>query len=64
MAQLADGALEAGAYPTHYLDESGEVVKGCDSFYRSENFWGTWSIIGRIPFVADGIAGKRSKDKA
>lgn len=64
IVQLADGALVAGVYPTHYLDKNGEVMKGCVSFYRSDDMGKTWNIVGKIPFVADGIADKRSKDKA
>jgi len=64
IAQLDDGALVAGVYPTHYLDQSGKVMKGCVSFYRSEDFGKTWNFVGKIPFVADGIADKRSKDRA
>lgn len=64
IAQLSDGALVAGVYPTHYLEKNGEVIKGSVSFYRSDDMGKTWNIVGKIPFVADGIADKRSKDKA
>lgn len=64
MAQLADGSLVAGVYPTHYVDDKGKVSKGNVSFYRSDDLGKNWYYIGRIPFVADGIADKRSSDNA
>ena len=64
IAQLEDGSLVAGVYPTHYLDSKGEVSKGNVSFYRSEDLGRNWNYVGKIPFIADGIADKRSTDYA
>ncbi len=64
IAQLFDGSLVAGVYPTHYIDNKGNISKGNVSFYRSLNLGKTWDYVGRISFVADGIADKRSSDNA
>lgn len=37
IAQLFDGSLVAGVYPTHYIDNKGNISKGNVSFYRSLN---------------------------
>lgn len=57
--QQNDGALVAGVYPTYYLDSNGKVLPGSVSFYKSIDKGQTWDILGKIPFVNDGIANKR-----
>ena len=57
--QLADGSLVAGVYPTIYRNENGEVMPGGVSFYRSLDKGYSWEVIGKIPFVNDGIAEQR-----
>ena len=64
IAQLPDGSLVAGVYPTHYQENNGKISKGNVSFYRSKDLGKTWNYVGRIPFMADGIADKRSPDFA
>ena len=56
--QQSDGALVAGVYPTYYLDSNGKVMPGSVSFYKSNDKGQSWDILGKIPFVNDGIADK------
>lgn len=47
--QLNDLSLVAGVYPCDYVLESGELLKGGVSFYRSTDEGKSWSVIGKIP---------------
>ena len=54
--QLSNGSLVAGVYPTYYRDSLGQVLPSGVSFYQSFDFGCSWEVIGKIPFVHDGIA--------
>ena len=54
--QLSDESLVAGVYPNHYLDQAGNLLPSSVSFYHSKDEGNSWTNIGRIPFVKDGIA--------
>lgn len=56
MKQLANKALIAGVYPANYLDSLGNVLTGGISFYQSNDLGQSWKVIGKIPFVNDGLA--------
>mgnify|MGYP002623874312 CR=1 FL=1 len=56
--QLADESLVAGVYPTYYKDNQGAITSGV-SFYQSFDNGLTWDVIGKVPFVKDGIADVR-----
>ena len=60
--ELQEGVLVAGVYPAVYLDKSGKPTQGGISFYQSNDKGRSWKIIGKIPFVYDGIA-ERFGDK-
>lgn len=57
--QLSDGSLVAGVYPTFYMNDNGNVQPGGVSFYQSFDMGHNWTVIGKIPFIKDGIADKR-----
>ncbi len=57
--QLADESIVAGMYPAYYLDSLGNVSSGGVSFYQSFDAGHSWEVIGKIPFVKDGIANRR-----
>ena len=54
--QLADGTLVAGVYPATYLDNSGQIMSGCVSFYYSKDKGKTWEITGKISPVMNDLA--------
>ena len=54
--QISDNSLVAGVYPTYYLNNQGGITEGGVSFYSSADYGGTWNLLGKIPFVKDGIA--------
>lgn len=57
--QLADSSLVAGVYPTFYKSEQGTLIKGGISFYTSNDYGKSWSIIGKIPYMPDDIVKQR-----
>ena len=54
--ELSDGTLLAGMYPCDYLENDGNVLNNCVSFYESKDEGDSWKLVGRIPFLKDGIA--------
>lgn len=56
--ELPGDVLVAGVYPAVYLNNSGMPTQSGVSFYQSEDRGRSWQIIGKIPFVFDGIAEK------
>ena len=54
--QLANQSLVAGVYPTIYLDSLGNLLPSAVTFYSSEDNLGFWKVLGKIPFLNDGIA--------
>jgi len=57
--ELADKSLIAGIYPALYQDSLGKVMPGGVSFYKSDDVGSSWHVIGKIPFIFDGIANIR-----
>lgn len=61
--QLADYSLVAGVYPGAYLDKKTNDVRSGISFYRSNDNGMTWTILGRICYIPDGIANTRGENE-
>ena len=57
--QLADSSLVAGIYPSYYIDDRGEFVKGGISFYSSNDNGHSWIIKGKIAYTPDAVVKKR-----
>ncbi len=61
MAELSDGALIAGIYPSCYQNPDNETPKSDITFYRSNNGGYHWNAIGRIPFRIEKLKDKNRK---
>ncbi len=54
--KLEDNSLVAGIYPTFYMNNKGDINDVGVSFYRSQDNGRSWGVLGKIPFIRDGIA--------
>ena len=59
MAELADGSLIAGIYPSCYQNSYNETPKSDISFYKSNDKGYHWKAIGRIPFQIEKLKDKK-----
>lgn len=55
MKELPNDGLVAGVYPAVYMNIFGMPTHSGVSFYQSEDKGLSWKIIGKIPFLFDGI---------
>ena len=61
IAELSDGSLIAGIYPSCYNNLDNEVPKSDITFYRSNDDGYHWKVIGRIPFRIKKLENKGRK---